>query len=260
MPDFLPSAVIITRPLAQAAELAERVRAMGRTAIIFPLLEIHPLTDTAALRAALARLHEFALVAFVSPNAIDATFAQLDYWPLQTPLAVMGEGSRRALARHGVTSDRFNISSPQDTVRTDSETLLQQLDLSQLRGRRVLILRGESGREWLADALRNAGIEVEQVAAYRRTAPAMTEARRQQLRQLLQQPNDWLISSSEALRILLDAAAQVDPEQSVAKLQHQNWFAPHPRIADVARAAGLQSIHLTHAGDDGLLTALQFGA
>ena len=49
------------------------------------------------------RLHDFALVAFVSPNAIDAAFAHIpdfhDTWPAGVTVAVVGEGSRAALAR-----------------------------------------------------------------------------------------------------------------------------------------------------------------
>ncbi len=52
----MPDPVIITRPLAQADALAERVVAMGRQAIVFPLLEILPLADTTSLRAALAEI------------------------------------------------------------------------------------------------------------------------------------------------------------------------------------------------------------
>ena len=64
--------VVITRPRAQCDALAGGVAALGREALLFPLLEIHSLPDNAPLRAALAGLERYALVAFVSPNAIDA--------------------------------------------------------------------------------------------------------------------------------------------------------------------------------------------
>ena len=253
----MPESVVITRPLAQAEELAQRLRAVGRQVVVFPLLEIHALPDPAPLRAVLARLDEFALVAFVSPNAIDATFSFIQSWPDNVPLAVMGEGCRRALARHGVTAGRYQITSPIDRQRTDSQTLLEALDLTLLRERRVLILRGETGRELLADAMRTAGIVVEQVAAYRRVAPVMTELRAQQLATLLQMHNHWIITSSEALHILMKAVEQIDPQMGVAKMLQQKIFVPHYRIAETAKRLGLEQIFLTPAGDDGLLTALQ---
>ncbi|HCE10299.1 MAG TPA: uroporphyrinogen III synthase, partial [Oxalobacteraceae bacterium] len=86
-------------------------------------------------------------------------------WPRQVAFAVMGEGSRQALIRQGVTEDSATVISPLDPARTDSDTLVEALDLPGLAGKRVLIVRGESGRELLANALREAGVTVCQVAA-----------------------------------------------------------------------------------------------
>ena len=252
--------VVITRPAEQAGALAAQLEAFGFTAVQFPLLEIHPLDDPTALKNVLARLHQFRLVAFVSPNAIDATFGRLDAWPPTLPLAVMGEGSRQALARHGVTADRYRILSPNNPLRTDSETLMQALDLGELRGGRVLILRGESGREFLAEALRAEGVEVEQVAVYRRSAPGPSEARRQQLRALLDRGARWIITSSEALQNFVDAVQALESAEDVAKLQHQKIFVSHSRIAQTARSLGLREVFLTTSGDAAMLTALQSSA
>ena len=119
------AAVVITRPLAQAVPLAERLSAQAIDARVFPLLDIQPLPDTAPLELVLARLSDYAMVAFVSPNAIDAAFAHLTRWPKGVIAAVVGEGSRQALARHGVTEATAQVVSPADSRRTDSETLLE---------------------------------------------------------------------------------------------------------------------------------------
>jgi len=249
--------VVITRPLAQAAPLAQRVTALGRETVLFPLLEIHPLPDTTPLRAALDDVHNYALAAFVSPNAIDATFALLTAWPREVPLAIMGEGSRAALARHGVTPDNATIFSPRDTGRTDSQTLLAALDLPALRGKQVLILRGETGRELLADALRAAGVGVTQVAAYRRCAPVLDPARRVELAALLDHADDWIVTSSEALQVLMQMTAEVGGAAGVAKMQQQRLIVPHVRIQETAAALGFARVTLTASGDEGLLAALQ---
>jgi len=253
----MPGAVVITRPLAQALPLAEQVRALGRAVEVLPLLEIAPLADQAALHATLARLQDFALVAFVSPNAIDAAFAHIERWPEGVTLAVLGEGSRAALAAHGITPDRVDIVSPFDTARSDSEHLLETLDLAALRGRRVLIVRGESGRELMADGLRAAGADVTTLPAYRRSVPALTPALAARLTALLAVPNDWLITSSEALRGLLDLLARVPGENLVAKMQQQRLIVPHARIAASAHELGLPLVTLTGSGDERLLAALQ---
>lgn len=252
----MPNPVIITRPLAQAAPLVEHVVALGREAIVFPLLEIHPLADTSSLQAALADVESYAMVSFVSPNAIDASFAIRRDWPRHVTLSVMGEGSRKSLAQHGVDSHTHTIISPHDPEQTDSQTLLHALDLPALRDKKVLIIRGESGRELLADALRAAGAQVTQVAAYRRAAPELDAAGRSQLKRLIESQNDWIITSSEALRILVQMVRQLTNDVGVVKMQHQKLIVPHVRIAETAKMLGFSNIVLTGSGDQSLLAAL----
>lgn len=255
--EMTESLVVVTRPQAQALDLARRVESSGRQVVVFPLLDILPLPDTAPLRQSLQNLERYALIAFVSPNAIDAAMAVRPDWPQTIPLAVVGEGSRAALAAHGLTAAHCTIYSPRNPDRTDSQTLLEELDLPALRGKQVLIVRGETGRELLGDALRAAGVHVSAVAAYRRMAPAFTAERRSELNRLLQGQNDWIVTSSEALRFLTQMVAQLDDEGSVAKMQQQRLIVPHVRIAETARSLGFPLVTLSRSGDDGLLAALQ---
>ncbi|TCS34030.1 uroporphyrinogen-III synthase [Paucimonas lemoignei] len=249
--------VVITRPAAQADALATAVAALGREAVLFPLLEIHPLPDPAALRAALAELERYALVAFVSPNAIDAAFALRPRWPTGMSLAVVGEGSRKALARHGVDDSNATILRPREGARNDSQGLLEVLDKEALRGRDVLLIRGETGRELLADELRAAGAHVFPVPAYRRCAPVLDAEHSERLESLLDASADWLITSSEALRNLVELVRQLRGEIGVVKMQQQHVLLPHERIAETARILGFVNITETRSGDEGLLAALQ---
>ena len=269
----MPDPVVITRPRAQCQALADGVAALGREALVLPLLDIFPLVDQAPLRAVLAGVMagagRYALVAFVSPNAIDAAFAQLRHlghagrWPADVALAVLGETSRACLAKHGVDAGNATIFSPPDTARSDSEHLLGALDLDALAGKRVLIVRGESGRELMADGLRAAGAHVETVAAYRRAVPALTPQLGATLRALLARRNDWVITSSEALRGLFGLLAELDAVDggktgaSVAKMQRQHVIVPHARIAETAAALGVTRLTLAGSGDASLLAALQ---
>lgn len=260
--------VVITRPRAQAEPLAQAVCARGRRAVVLPLLDIAPLDDPGALRAALAALPSYALVAFVSPNAVDAAFTELrqlrqpgqpDGWPEGVPIGVVGEGSRAALARHGVDDGNATIHCPPEAASSDSEHLLASLDLSAFAGRRVLIVRGDSGRELMADTLRAAGAQVDTVAAYRRSVPALSPPLAAELDALLAQPNDWIITSSEALRGLAGLVRERDPDAGMARLRAQHLIVPHARIAETAGALGCDRITLTGSGDARLLAALFAG-
>ena len=252
--------VVITRPRAQAESLARAVAAIGRTPVVLPLLEIAPLDDISALQAALAGLERYALVAFVSPNAVDAAFAHVaawpQGWPSSVPLAVLGEGSRAALARHGLVDGNATILGPLDPAHSDSEHLMASLDLAALAGKRVLIVRGESGRELMAEGFRAAGAEVDGVPAYRRSVPPLSPALAQQLRSLLGTPHDWIITSSEALRGLFGLLGQLDPG-CVSQMRGQHVIVPHARIAAVAAELGIARVTLTGSGDERLLAALQ---
>jgi uroporphyrinogen-III synthase len=253
----MPDPVVITRPRAQAQALADSVAALGRETVLLPLLEIFPLADQSRLQGALADAAGYALVAFVSPNAIDAAFAHVKRWPDGVALAVLGETSRACLARHGVNDSNATIFSPLDPTRSDSEHLLRALRMDTLAGQRVLIVRGETGRELMADGLRAAGAVVTTVAAYRRRVPAMTPQLASTLRQLLARQNDWIITSSEALRGLVGLVAQLDAGASVAKMQQQHLIVPHARIAETANWLGLTRLTLAGSGDASLLAALQ---
>jgi uroporphyrinogen-III synthase len=225
------------------------------------LFAIEGLPDYRTLDEALQNLHRFALVVFVSPNAIDAVFKRLKFlgliWPQALSLGVMGAASRQALADQGLHADNATIFSPQNKERTDSETLYQELDLDALKGQSVLIVRGESGRDFLADRLQENGTKVAQVSAYRRLVPVLTKERQDQLIDLLSGQNDWVITSSEVLKTLLSWCAQLVMPEAVVKMQQQRLFVPHFRIAEVAKELGFQSVVLTASGDEKLLLALQ---
>jgi uroporphyrinogen-III synthase len=253
----MPEKVVITRPLGQANGLVQAVAALGREPVLLPLLEIQPLDDDTRLKHTLAGLDRYALAAFVSPNAIDAAFAHIDAWPSGVAVGVVGEGSRAALARHGVTAANATIFCPANGDTSDTEGLLRALDLPSLAGRRVLIVRGESGRELMAESFAAAGALVDTVAAYRRALPVLDNALASTLHALLATRNDWLITSSEALRGLVGLARQLGGDAGVARLQQQYLVVPHARIAESARAMGFAHVTLTGSGDERMLAALQ---
>ena len=249
--------VVITRPRAQAEALAPRISALGLRPVVFPLLDVAPLDDTSVLQATLRDLSRYAMVVFVSPNAIDAAFRHIGQWPAAVAIGIVGEGSRAALARHGVDASNARIVAPLDPEKTDSEGLFAALDQPALRGRRVLIVRGQAGRDFLSDALRRIAVEVEHVSAYRREMPVLDSAAGVQLRQLLDRDSIWIITSSEALRNLLQMLTQTAVADDVVKMQHKRIIVPHPRIAETAQLAGFSRVTLTGSGDERLLAALQ---
>ncbi|HEX7909065.1 MAG TPA: fused uroporphyrinogen-III synthase HemD/membrane protein HemX, partial [Paraburkholderia sp.] len=240
-----PFTVVITRPAGQSNELITRLAAAGIATLDFPLIDIAPVTDDAPLRAALASLERYSLVVFVSPNAVDHAFARSDtIWPYALPIGVVGPGSVQALARHGVAAPAYQVISPpsgtdEDTARFDSEGLFAAIDAAlgaaSLEGKRVLIVRGDGGREWLAERLREAGAEVETVAAYRRLVPEPSIGGWARVHALLAgEPHTWLLTSSEGVRNLHELAQDHLTADEIAQLKRAALVTPHPRIAQTA--------------------------
>lgn len=242
--------IVVTRPRAQAGPLAAAIAAQGGQPLIFPLLEISPAADTQPLADAVARLADYSLAVFISPNAVDHALPAIlarGGWPAGLLPAAVGQGTVKALAAHGISG----CVAPSE--RFDSEALLAlpELAAERVAGRRIAIFRGDGGRELLADTLRARGAEVDCVSCYRRSGPAdgvasLLDAWRAGRLDAL------TVSSSEGLRYLVDL---LDAEGR-AWLQKTPVFVPHARIADNARALGLSNIILTEAADAGILAGL----
>ena len=227
--------LIVTRPRAQAAAWVRDLQALGRDAVALPLIDIAPLDDTGPLRHAWQRLHGYALVMFVSANAVrhffDAAPAAAR-WPAGVLAGSTGPGTSAALRAGGVPEAQL-VEPAADTARFDSEALWARLAGRDWAGRRALVVRGEEGRDWLAGTLRAHGAEVEFLAAYRRGPPQCDAQGRAVLDDARRDPAAWLwlFSSSEAVANLRALAPAADWSRSAAA-------ASHPRIAQAARAAG----------------------
>jgi len=138
-----------------------------------------------------------------------------------------------------------NVIAP--TERFDSEGLLDLPELRDVAGWKVLILRGDGGRELLGDTLKARGAAVEYAACYRRSKPQQDTAA------LLDAAPDALtVTSSEALDYLWQMLGDTQRDRACAV----PLFVPHQRIAALAQRQGWRQVRLTDAGDDGLLSAL----
>jgi uroporphyrinogen III methyltransferase/synthase len=265
-----PFTVVITRPAGQSDALGTLLSARGLKPLEFPLIAIAPVRDDAPLREALGALDRYALVVFVSPNAIDRAFecyqSISSIWPHALPIGVVGPASVAALARHGVSAPDHRVVSPTGTAdeepaRFDSESLYAALEKTlgenAFAGKRVLIVRGDGGREWLADRLREAGAEVEAVAAYRRIVPEPPIGAWTAVHTLLEgAPHAWLVTSSEGVRNLDELAREHLTAGEIVELRHAHLVAPHPRIAETARSLGFDRITVSGAGDERIVDTL----
>lgn len=240
--------MVVTRPVGQATHLAEALVEMGAQPVLFPVLAIADVTDPAPLLDVAIRLEQYDWAVFVSPNAVDKALAVVlahRQWPASVHVATVGRSSEEALARHGI----HNVVAPQE--RFDSEALMELPPLQDMAGKRVIIFRGDGGRDLFGDTMKARGAEVDYVTCYLRSKPALDPA------PLLKLWSDGrldalTITSSEGLRNLYEMVGKLGQSW----LKKTPTFVPHARIAEQARALGLTRVILTGPADAGLLAGL----
>lgn len=259
----MPPRLVITRPQAQAQPWVQALRSRGVEACALPLIEIRTVTDPAPLRAAWRQLDRHDVVMFVSANAVAHFFAarpaEADAlgsetrlpampgalwssapmpapaaaapWPAGVQAACTGAGTAAALRAVGVPEEALVVPAPGEAQ--ESESLWAMLQGQSWHGRRVLVVRGDGGREWLAAQWRRAGAEVLFLTAYERHLPQLDAAGRALLDDIVLRParSIWHFSSAEAVAHLQRLAPAARWSDSAA-------LATHRRIAEAACEAG----------------------
>ena len=163
--------VLVTRPRGQSAGLVALIEGRGGTAIPFPVIDILPVHEPRGARLALESLDDFHRVIFVSPNAVEHGLALMDDEKPRQARAVfmaVGASTAAALERAGVGA----VMRPADSAGSEALLALPELQGDALVGSRILIVRGEGGRELLGDTLSKRGARVQYAEVYRRACPA----------------------------------------------------------------------------------------
>lgn len=154
--------ILVTRPAAQAMGLRRLIEQNGGRALLFPTLEIVARNDREGFRRIVEgdSLRAFQWGIFVSGNAVACALAGLTL-PPTLRLAAIGKATASALLAAGYRVDLC-------PKRFDSEGLLMEPAMQQVRGQNILIFRGIGGKETLAKGLRERGARVEVAECYER--------------------------------------------------------------------------------------------
>lgn len=152
--------ILVTRPRAQSAKLVSMLRESGGVPIQFPVISIEPVPAT---QWQVDSLDHCDWLIFVSRNAVDSF---INGWhqslPEQLQLAAVGHATAEAMRKAGLRVDC------QPDTSTGSEGLLQMPEMQMMNGKRVQIVRGQGGREWLADTLKARGASIGYIEVYQR--------------------------------------------------------------------------------------------
>ncbi|OQW91837.1 MAG: hypothetical protein BWK79_15995 [Beggiatoa sp. IS2] len=159
--------ILVTRPTRQADHLCQLIEAEGGQPVRLPTIEIVDMEDNSALHACCTQLNLFDLAIFISTNAVEKALPTLlAHGNLPAHLSIAAVGQRTA-----ETLQRWGISALYAPAPFNSETLLTLPLLQAVQGKRIVIFRGEGGRELLAETLRQRGATVDYINVYRRIQP-----------------------------------------------------------------------------------------
>lgn len=159
--------VIITRPLHQALALKSLVESEGAHSLLFPTLQIEVLNLTH--NRLLKEIADQDMLIFTSRNAVDCLLRQSPIVK-KSQVAAIGPGTAKALHHFNISVDILPVE------KFDSENLLTCSALINVKNKRILIITGENGRDYLQDTLMARGAQVKKLTVYRRICPVVPRA------------------------------------------------------------------------------------
>jgi uroporphyrinogen III methyltransferase/synthase len=238
--------VLVTRPRDQAAALRDRLVELGAEVYEQPAIEISEPADWEPVDEALARLGQYDWLVFSSANGVGYFLGRLfqNHGDLRrlggVRLAAIGPATAEELARYRLRADLVP-----DQYRAES---LAAALASQASGRRFLLARASRGRELLAEEIRAAGGDVDQVVVYSSTdvpEPSAEVAAALSAGQI-----DWITVTSSAIAKSLGRLFGSD-------LRRAKLASISPVTSEVLRRLGCEpAVEATHYTMAGLVEAM----
>ena len=236
--------VLITRPSNQVESMRRAIESEGAKVLSLPLIEIKALNAAQALqdlKDKILQLDSYQSLIFVSNNAVSFGGEVINnYWP-QFPLGVdaIAVGPTTAEA----ASEHFACEVTQPSNGMTSEDILRLPQLQDVNGQKIGIVRGQGGRELLADTLRERGAIVDYLEAYSRSPIDYTSANF--CNRLFEAGvNVLTVSSGESLDRLTHLLAG-----NGKMLQQLKLVVPSQRVGRQAENSGYQQVHNASGAD-----------
>jgi uroporphyrinogen-III synthase len=255
--------VIVTRPQKQADIWCEKLRELGASTTVVPVLALEPVTEVEQVQAIKNVVLDFDLyqkAIFVSQNAVDFALQWLeDYWP-QLPQGInyfaVGDATARSLQAYGLEVSALTAAS---SGAMNSESLVQAPELQQVSGEKIVIFRGCGGRGQMAEVLRARGASVNYCELYKRVIPTLAA---QDVcaafgdESVWQTPQVIALHSGESLQhfmqILVGTSARNLDTDRIMQLP---VLVPGERVAQLARDAGFARILVAENATDQAMSA-----
>ncbi|MDC5703282.1 uroporphyrinogen-III synthase [Vibrio europaeus] len=237
-------AVLVTRPGQQGRSLCNKLSEVGIESHHQPLIDIQPGEQLEGLETSISH---FDIIIAVSQHAVTSTDKYLQKleqsWPNSTTYLAVGQKTAHILSK----ATRQTVHYPEVS---DSEHLLLQDALLSIANKKILILRGNGGRELIFDTLVARGAQVEYREVYKRENLAFR--------------SDLLVpiwQNEKITQIVITSSGQLSYFVSQLTDEHKAWlftlhlYVPSERIAQQAREVGFQVVTNTFSASNNVLLA-----
>lgn len=200
--------VLVTRPDHQADNLCELIANAGGQSIRFPTIDVKPILNSESVSNCFNQINEYDLIIFVSRNAVTMTFkhyaTNFDLSAGYKILAI-GRGTAAALKELNIT----DVLHAGDQADSESLLLLPELESERIKNKKILLVRGLGGREFLADNVKARGATVDYAEVYQRCLPEYEIQDRHEIWQN-EKPEIVIITSNQGLENLLSLTLEQD--------------------------------------------------
>jgi uroporphyrinogen-III synthase len=231
--------VLVTRPEGQQHALLAALRQAGHDVSYAPSLRIEASDLSAVERRYLEDIDHYHAVIFISRNAAEFALAHLDamwpQWPVGVNWLAVGEATAATLTQAGLQPEH-----PPEGF--NSEALLAMPCLQNVADKKVLLLRGEGGREVLGPTLRERAERLDEVVLYRRVCAASFA---------------WPAAPVDVLMVTSQQGWECIMAHATNRLPRTaRIIAGSERIAALIRAAGFDVLAAASPHDSDMLAAL----
>ncbi|MBM6704083.1 uroporphyrinogen-III synthase [Sutterella massiliensis] len=240
--------VILSRPGQANNRLAELLSEKDDIeAWRWPAFTIELPEETELVTQRLANLDDVEMVLLPSPSSVAAVAHWVRKWPEHITLAAVGEGTAKAI--RCAWGENVPILYPEGSAETSGSEALFALIEKRAVPSRVLILRGQTGREWLPQKLREMGSDVVVMCAYVRVPLELSARAVKQLKDALMGPSPILyVTSTDAVDAIMHAVRPIPGAQ--AWLARGTAVTIHPRVVRRLEESGFEHVEITSADDE----------
>jgi uroporphyrinogen III methyltransferase/synthase len=167
--------IIVTRDTRGNADFAEKIVRQAGNPVLFPTIKIKPLTQTNPFLEALAAISKYHWLIFTSANGARIFFSAIhklkndSRFLAQLKVAAIGPATADQLRNFGINPDFV------PTVFTGAELARQLIASTNLKNKRILLLRSDAASKELPQLLRQEQAQPDDVPLYA-TKPVMGDS------------------------------------------------------------------------------------